>query len=664
MIGMLLARLDSAWAAPPEPDTLVVQGPEVVVHAWRGDDRLREIPAAAFVIPRAELARTASARLSSVLQSLPGLYGYQSSASGEATVVDPRGFTANGETSYLKVLINGRDTRDLENGNVDWDWLSPESVQRLEVVEGPSAWAYGDGAEGGIVNIVRDEWRTGLRPRATLRAGSFHQRGGNAAAGWGDEHWSFSLGGGGRDVDGWRDRSRERVRNAHVLGSWKPGGATAVSLDVSWLATHREDPGALTPDQMAADRTQAENPDDFVASDRGTIALDLSHGDPVRGQWTLAPYARVEDFDQVRTLAFTTMFHPTSGTTMGTDLGWRRALDLGGRALKIAIGYGLESAELRSRYYDGLPGPRRSGTLVGHGEARRLTQAGFASAQLDLTPRLSARAGMRVDAIRVEFDDQLADTSQGPRTLSAASPFVALSARSGAGMVYASLTAGFRAPTLNQLYDRRPFIAFPLPAFTISNGELEPQRSWSYEVGGRWDGAAGQASSLTFYDVFVHDEIDFDLSTFSYANLGKSRHAGLLGVTQWPLPGALKLTASGTVSPTTLRGGALDGNQINAVPKGSAFGRLEWSPVKWLGMDAGVRWVAKQFLDKDNQHPLGEYATVDLGASFSAGRARLNLRLANLLDRQYSDTGFIGALGEERLIPAAGRGATISLAVE
>src|SRR6185369_476945 len=155
--------------AEAEPDTLVVQEPEVIVHAWRGEDRLREIPAASFVIPRAELARAAATRLSTMLQALPGFYGYQSSASGEPTVVDPRGFTANGESSYLKVLINGRDSRDLENGNVDWDWISPEAVERLEVVEGAGTWAYGDGSEGGIVNIVRDENIAGLHPRATLR---------------------------------------------------------------------------------------------------------------------------------------------------------------------------------------------------------------------------------------------------------------------------------------------------------------------------------------------------------------------------------------------------------------------------------------------------------------------------------------------------------------
>ncbi len=659
-----------ALAAPPsraqDRDTLVIQQPEIVVHALRGEDRLRDIPAVSFVIPRERLARSAEVRLSSMLQSLPGLYGYQSSASGEPTVVDPRGFTANGESSYLKVLINGRDTRDLENGNVDWDWVTPEGVERLEVVEGAGAWVYGDGAEGGIVNIVSDEWTRGLRTHATVRGGSFDQRGGSAGAAWSDERWSVSGAGFGRDVDGWRERSHERSRSGQALASWRPAERTSLTLDGSWLEADREDPGALMPDQVAADRTQAENPGDFVNSERGLVGLTLAHGSAESQRWTVAPYARLEDVKQVRTILFAPMLHPTNGTTLGTDLGWRRALTVGGRTLDLGAGYEIERSELHTRYYDWTSGTK--GALRARGEGRRLTQSGYANAQLTLSPHWTARAGLRGDASRVEYDDQLGSADQSARTLSAVSPFAALTATAGRATFYVSGSGAFHAPTLNQLYDPRPFATGappPFPAFiTISNGDLQPQRSAGYELGARWDGAGGQSGTISLYDVFVKDEIDFDLTTFSYANIGKSRHSGALAATRWPLPAHFALIASGTVSPTTIRGGALDGNQINAVPKGSALGRLEWNGLEWVGVDGGVRWVAKQFLDKDNEHPLGEYATVDAGVAFHMGRARLNLRVLNLLDRKYSDTGFIGALGEERLIPAAQRSVVAALSVE
>jgi len=275
---------------------------------------------------------------------------------------------------------------------------------------------------------------------------------------------------------------------------------------------------------------------------------------------------------------------------------------------------------------------------------------------------------VRGDASRVEFDDQMGTADADPRTLSAVSPFLALSATAGRATFFASGSGAFHAPTLNQLYDRRPFatgLPAPLPPFiTISNPELDPQRSSGYELGARWDGENGAHGSLTFYDVFVEDEIDFDLGTFSYNNLDKSRHTGLQAAAQYPLPGRLTAIANGTLSPTTLREGPLDGNQINAVPKGSAVGRLQWAGPSWIGLDAGVRWVAKQFLDKENQHPLGEYTTVDVGATFRASRARVNVRVLNLLDREYSDTGFMGALGEERLIPAAERSLVVALSVQ
>jgi outer membrane receptor protein involved in Fe transport len=590
----LALLLIPASALAQTPDTLVVPGPEVVVHALRGADRLRDIPAPAFVISHETLQRTAQPRLSSVLQWLPGLNAYQSGATGEPSVVDPRGFTANGETSYLKVLVNGRETRDLENGNVDWDWIGPESVDRMEVVEGAGAWAYGDGSEGGIVNIVRDDWRKGLEPRGLLRFGSFDQRGGSLSANWGAEPWGTALGGGGRDVDGWREHSAEQIRNAHGRMSWK-SGTNMLALDGAWLSADRQDPGALTPDEMAADRTQSETPWDYVDSDRGNVSLDLTHGEAAHGQWSLTPYYRSDDFRQVRTLVFTPLYHPTNGSTWGGDLSYRRTFTVSGRPLQLAASYMPERGTLNSRYYD-FDGVT-AGDQVARSEAWRTTQSGSVTGQLDLTHGTVARAGVRYDAIHYTFRNQFAGTPDEDRDMSAPSPFVSLSTRAlGTGMVYASVSGGFHAPSLNQLFDQRPFATGappPFPPFiTISNSDLQPQRSIDYEVGGRWDGSSGAAALLNLYTIFVRDEIDFDLGTFSYDNIGKSRHTGVLGAWRVPVKHALTAMISGTWSPTTISGGPLDGNQINAVPLGSAAGRLEWSPAAWGSLNGGVRWVA------------------------------------------------------------------------
>jgi hypothetical protein len=43
---------------------------------------------------------------------------------------------------------------------------------------------------------------------------------------------------------------------------------------------------------------------------------------------------------------------------------------------------------------------------------------------------------------------------------------------------------------------------------------------------------------------------------------------------------------------------------------------------------------------------------------------RASVRVANVLDRRFVETGFIGVLGEERLWPGAGPRATVALKFE
>src|SRR5438046_3800405 len=178
-VGILAAASPVAAEEKAPPDTLRYQVGEVVVTALRGHERLSSIPAASFVLSGRAIRQSGAARLSDLLQSLPGLYGYQQNANGDVGVVDPRGFTASGESSYLKLLVNGQDVRDVENGNVDWDWVAPGDIERIEVVQGPGAWIYGDASEGGIVNVVRTPPGVHFGSDLDARVGSFGLRTGS-----------------------------------------------------------------------------------------------------------------------------------------------------------------------------------------------------------------------------------------------------------------------------------------------------------------------------------------------------------------------------------------------------------------------------------------------------------------------------------------------------
>jgi len=652
---------------PAATDSVRKVFPPVTVTALREREDLRKIPAAAFVLGHDKLNAAAAPRVTTLLTALPGLYSYQETATGDPSVVDPRGFTANGLSSYLKVLLDGQETRDVENGNVDWDWLVPEDAERVEIVQGPGAWAYGDGAEGGILNIVRARPELGSHARGSVRGGSFGQMGGNAGFGWANEQWNADLDGGRRVADGWRDRSHEEVSTLGAGAHFNRRGKPLASFSASFLDADRQDPGYLTPDQLAANPEQAENPDDKMKSQRVLLSASAMTGDDRIGEWRLSPYARLDDGEQVKTLFFETDFHPTTGRVFGAELAWRKDAGVSGHPLAIQAGITGESSRLDSDYHQGTS---ESGPKITDTEAHRSAFSAYAGARLEINQATSLRAGVRGDRIFTKAEERGGiiapnPTSLGDRTMDALSPYVALQRTLGPRTsVYASFSQAFHAPTLDQMYGQRPFTVAPSTYITISNSDLQPQRANSAEIGTRWDGAGGASAMVTAYSMWVREEIDFDLTNFRYQNLAKSLHQGIVASLGGPLADRIAVLVSGTWQPTTIRAGTLDGNQINAVPEGMAYGRLTWTPIANASLDAGVRWVGRQWLDKENDHPLGDFTTVELGGSMRYQHLRASVRVANLLDRRFVETGFIGVLGEERLWPGAGPRAVVALKFE
>ena len=592
------------------PDSIAVTVPVVEVTALRGRDALRSIPAAAFVIDRVTLERSGSGRVSTALSRLPGFHSYRQTGSGEPSVIDSRGFTANGESSYLKLLVNGQDVRDVENGNVDWDWLPADDIERIEVIGGSGAWLYGDGSEGGIVNLVRPGLlRDGVRTAWAARAGSHGLGTGNLALARRSGAGDAALRGSIRRAEGFRERSEEAAHGGGAEFGWRWSESRRAGLDVAVLDVRREDAGSLTREQLREDRSQSETETDYAHTRRINVGGHLVHQKRDVDEIRFAPYVRHEETDQVRTIFFVPEAHPTSALTTGAELTWRRSYwpserlhrtkngqwitfeKLRGEpSITLDAGLNAERSTFKSRYENYATGELETRT-----EADRLMGAAHAGARVTLDPRTTARLGVRADAIRVGPVERQGLPEIEARTLSAVSPFVALSRTIGrTATVYANFSTGFRVPTLNQLFDARPiYNPFIDQVIFISNAELAPQRSQGFEVCARCDRADGSWASLSAYTVRVRDEIDFDLATFSYANIGRSRHEGIqLGVWQ-TLGQSFGLTANGAWMPTTITGGDNDDKQINAVPRGHRLRRA--------GVDARVAGCDRARFDRSRR---------------------------------------------------------------
>src|SRR6187549_2103921 len=120
---------------------------------------------------------------SSPAQNLPDILSQQvgvqvqhllSSTNGSRDAVDLRGFGAFAQSNTL-ILVNGRRYQDFDLQGFDFSSIPLNSIERIEVTRGNSGTVlYGDGAIGGVINIVTKTQNTqGVSGKVEGAVGSY-----------------------------------------------------------------------------------------------------------------------------------------------------------------------------------------------------------------------------------------------------------------------------------------------------------------------------------------------------------------------------------------------------------------------------------------------------------------------------------------------------------
>ncbi len=146
-----------------------------VTSVSKREQKTSQIAAAVFVISREDIDRSGALNIPDLLRMVPGLDVAQIDASKWA--ISARGF--NGQYSNkLLVLIDGRTVYSPIFAGVFWDSenVPLDSIERIEVIRGPGAAAWGSNAVNGVINII-------TLSAKDSQGGSFSAGAGNASVG-------------------------------------------------------------------------------------------------------------------------------------------------------------------------------------------------------------------------------------------------------------------------------------------------------------------------------------------------------------------------------------------------------------------------------------------------------------------------------------------------
>ncbi|HEX9418959.1 MAG TPA: TonB-dependent receptor plug domain-containing protein, partial [Methylomirabilota bacterium] len=147
-VGMLLALLPAAPAAGQPEETKRVE--PVVVTATKIETPTEQLGASVTVVNGEDVQIYHYPSLTEAIRNVPGLEVTQSGSYGKLSTLSIRGANSN----QVQVLVDGVRVKSPTTGQVDLSDISPDQIERIEVIRGPQSTLYGADAIGGVVNII------------------------------------------------------------------------------------------------------------------------------------------------------------------------------------------------------------------------------------------------------------------------------------------------------------------------------------------------------------------------------------------------------------------------------------------------------------------------------------------------------------------------------
>lgn len=247
----------------------------VIVTATRFAEADPAVAANVSVITRQDIRNTPAQNLPDLLATRAGVGVSQlGGAMGRNATVDLRGFGATA-TSNTLILVDGQRANPVDMGSIIWSSIPLESVERIEIVRGAGTVLYGDGASGGVINIVTN--KSGKRAAAlTASVGSYGYRGADLLLAGGGEQAYYNLFVNSASADGYRDNSQQDQQAASGRVGWRLERGEAFA-DFAVYQESNGLPGSVFSAAYADDPRATRSPYDSERRDGYRLRPGLSY---------------------------------------------------------------------------------------------------------------------------------------------------------------------------------------------------------------------------------------------------------------------------------------------------------------------------------------------------------------------------------------------------
>ncbi len=414
---------------------------QVVVTATKTEMEISDSPQPISVITKKEIMNSPDRTIPQVIQRAAGVQINQTGPTGGLSTAAIRG----SEAQQVLIMINGRRINDAQNGQFDLSTLplTKDEIERIEVLRGGASALYGSDAMGGVINIITKSPSKELHTWFSSSFGRFNTQEYSLSSRWKPGPLGYGLFASWGRSDGYR-------LNGDYNG-WTVGGD--LSYDLPWRGELRVSARNTQKEVGLPGTVTLTDPDDRQKDNQ--TQLDLNYRDKIGSNVIL-------DFKGWQNIYRQTYDAGSQGPFVGPSVLHKSYATGGDFQITAAIG----SAHLVTGGVEAIQ-DRVDSDFSGVHEATR--GALYLQDEIEVVKAVTATLGLRYDyhsTYQNQWDPRVGLLIRLPRDF----------------RIRASVARSYRAPTFNDLY--WPTKIIPGIYGEAGNPDLQPEKAWSYELGG------------------------------------------------------------------------------------------------------------------------------------------------------------------------------------
>jgi iron complex outermembrane receptor protein len=645
---LLIAMLFQDPQAERPTEKLKPPEKEIMIVPQRRESDILDVPSAVTVITADQISKSGATDIVQLLQKTPGFFAQGGNFGAYDKIVDLRGYNnGSGNGQRTLVLVDGRKTNSVSSSSTDWASIPIGNIERIEIVRGPAAALYGDGALAGVIDII------------TRKGGKDAWSGGSTAAGnWGSRRASANVGGVAdtllydihadiESTEGWRENSDYRGNN--VTGRFEAplNDSLRGFVKMGHHDDQRKRPGTLSKaeieafgrDGSATTGDESENEGNYV--DAGLTQSLGSLGELIlftnftrsASDSLFAAFGGFEIRDE-SDIAICQLKHIVTPRIFGRKAVFTTGLD---------VSYEVADAESGS-----------VGAIPDESEYHRRLIGVYEHVELRPFDLLILSGSLRYDRALLDLDRDISpagfgDNIDDQRAFDQLSPHLGATVRIVEGLsAYLSWGRTFKYPTRDELV-----------GFLTSDPRLDPERARTYEIGTRFQSGTLASAGVTFYHMVVEDEIFFDPTVGFFGsnfNFEEVTHDGMeIEGRVMPLEW-LEAFVAYSLTDTEITESANPAQEGKSYPVTPRYSGTLGATVKHSGaaLTLSGRYVGSRMLINDfsnTQSELPDVTVYDAKLSYTWKFLTAFISVYNLTDREYFESGGLSFSGD-RYSPA------------